>query len=105
MKYLTNKKSKSLIGTCALSGFIPLLLPMQIAYAQEGRAVGLEEIVVSAQRRQQDVQDVPIAINAFDASMVETRRIADMQSLSANIPGFSINTMSKSRFNPSLRGG
>ncbi|CAH0357248.1 TonB-dependent receptor [Sphingobium sp. CECT 9361] len=48
---------------------------------------------------------MPIAVNAFSSDMVETRRISDIQSLSTSVPGFSINSLSKSRLNPSLRGG
>lgn len=66
---------------------------------------GLNTIVVTAQRREQNVQDIPISVNAFDAGTLETQRIQDFESLSTNVPGFSINSFSKSRLNPSLRGG
>lgn len=68
-------------------------------------AAGIDEIVVTAQRREQSLQDVPIAVNAFSSDVVQTRRINDIQSLSISVPSFSINTLSKSRTNPSLRGG
>ncbi len=43
--------------------------------AQEG---GLEEILVTAQFRSQNVQQTPIAITAFDASMLEARNTTDI---------------------------
>lgn len=66
---------------------------------------GIQDIIVTAQRRAQNLQNVPISVNAFSTEMVETRRITDVQSLSTSVPSFSINSLSKSRLNPSLRGG
>lgn len=47
------------------------------AYAQESanNDQGLEDIVVTAQRRAESAQDVPIAITAFNAETLETRGI------------------------------
>lgn len=73
--------------------------------AQTTDGVGVEEIIVTAQRREQNLQDVPIAVNAFSSAMIEERRISDFQSLSTSVPSLSINSLSKSRLNPSLRGG
>ena len=89
--------SRALVALVSAGG---LILPWQ-AYSQQL----LEEIIVTAQRRSENLQDVPISVNAFTAEMVENQRIQDFQDLGMAIPGFSINTFSKSRMNPSLRGG
>lgn len=65
----------------------------------------LDEIVVSAERREESLQDVPIAVTVFTGDMVESLKISDFNDMSFKIPGFSINTFSKSRNNPALRGG
>ncbi|MGN7931758.1 TonB-dependent receptor [Sphingopyxis sp. 22461] len=47
---------------------------------------GIEDIVVTAQRRSENVQDVPIAISAFTASGLEERAIQSVASLSGLAP-------------------
>lgn len=45
-----------------------------VSQAQEGRGTdvrALEEVVVTAQRRQETVQDIPIAVSAFDSAQIE----------------------------------
>lgn len=69
------------------------------AYAQ------LEEVVVTAERREASLQDVPIAVNAFSEQALENLKIEDFNDLQFQIPGFSVNSFSKTRVNPSLRGG
>ncbi|GAB5489264.1 MAG: TonB-dependent receptor [Parasphingorhabdus sp.] len=51
--------------------------------AQEG---GLNVIVVTAQRREESVQDVPIAISAFDAAELETRGISNALEVTQFVP-------------------
>jgi len=54
----------------------PLAVPQ--AYAQE-RGV-LEEVVVTAQRREQSLQDVPISVSVFSGDALERQNIKDAQS-------------------------
>ncbi|MDT7532024.1 TonB-dependent receptor [Sphingobium sp. SA2] len=68
-------------------------------------SVGIEDIVVTAQRRSENLQDVPIAVTAFSADAISTARIQSFNDLATRIPGFSVNTFSQSRANPALRGG
>ena len=49
-----------------------LAMPL-VAQAQDGG--GLEEIVVTAQRREQNLQDVPISVSAFSAETLERANI------------------------------
>lgn len=66
---------------------------------------GVQDIVVTAQRRSENLQNVPISVTAFDANAVATARIQSLNDLASRIPGFSVNTFSQSRANPALRGG
>lgn len=99
---------KSLLK-CALSSTAVLaLLASGTSYAQDNEDANeykLEEIVVTADRREKNVQKVPISINAFSANAIEKQRIQEFGDLAVAIPGFSINNFSKSRMNPSMRGG
>src|SRR5262245_22607784 len=58
----------------------------QIARAQNQSNEGLEEIVVTATRREQNLQDVPLAVVAFTGDMLERQGIENMEDLKAVVP-------------------
>jgi len=63
------------------------MLPFATATAQEG-ALAIEEIVVTARKRNENLQDVPIAITAFTAETIRRagiERPADFISLMPNV--------------------
>jgi iron complex outermembrane receptor protein len=51
---------------------------------------GVEDIVVTAQRREQSLQDVPISITALTSSAILANRIQDVQDLNSVAPGLSV---------------
>ncbi|MBA6412885.1 TonB-dependent receptor [Parahaliea sp. F7430] len=53
----------------------------------------LEEIVVTAQKREQSLQDTPIAITAFGASELEQRGIKDLTDIGTTVPNVKIATL------------
>ncbi len=59
-----------------------------VGHVAAERATMLEEVVVTAQRRAQDAQDVPIAITALTQEAIETNRVftvADLNALAPNV--------------------
>jgi iron complex outermembrane receptor protein len=113
MKYLVH-------GATTLALFSPLDFNVSTAMAQgadpENRHKGsagapplsetaISDIIVTADRRTSRLQDTPLAITAFDSGTVERARIQSVADLVPRIPGFSINSASRSRLNPALRGG
>ena len=60
------------------------------ALANEGaaRSIGLEEIVITAQRREQSAQDVPISISAFSGEQLEKLGVTQTRDIAAHTPGF-----------------
>jgi iron complex outermembrane recepter protein len=56
---------------------------------EEGSSV--EDIIVTAQRRDQNVQDVPIAVSAFGAVELQRRQVTDTYDLLRNIPNMAGN--------------
>jgi iron complex outermembrane recepter protein len=60
------------------------------AYAQQTsedeQTAGIADIVVTAQRRQESVQDVPIAITAFNAETIEARGISSALDVTQYVP-------------------
>jgi iron complex outermembrane receptor protein len=56
----------------------------QVAWSQDDGA--LEEIVVTATRREQNLQDVPLAVVAYTGEMLERQGIENMEDLKAVVP-------------------
>src|SRR5262245_36724267 len=52
----------------------------------------LEEIVVTAQKREQNVQDVPIAISAFSAETLRDKAVGDIGALTRFAPNVNLDT-------------
>ena len=50
----------------------------------------LEEVVVTAQKREQSLQDVPIAVSTFNQVEIDTRRISNVKDLALFVPNMQI---------------
>lgn len=77
-------RPKKLAAAVALAT-LPGLLP-NVAVAQESGA-GIEEIVVTATRREGSIQDVPINIAAVDGQRLKEQGFSDITELLAFVPG------------------
>ena len=64
----------------------------------------LEEITVTAQKREQNIQDVSIAINAFSGEQIKALGITNTVDITQQIPGLQVTTFSPNltAFNLSL---
>lgn len=72
---------------------IPLALLLASSAALAQPSSGLEEVVVTAQKRVQSLQDTPIAITAFGADELEQRSIRNIGDLAAMAPNVKISPM------------
>ena len=74
-----------------------------IAAAQ--KAPALEEIVVTAQQREESLQDVPIAISAFSETDIQSNMFRDVTDFMARTPNASfVSNGARSRREISMRG-
>lgn len=81
-----------LAGVCASAFAFP-------AYAQEADDNnGVEEIIVTAQRSSERLQDVPIAVSAFSAESLERQQIKNTSDLQLTLPNV---TFTKTNFTSS----
>jgi len=67
-------------------------------FAQSTDGSGLEEIIVTAQRQAQSLQDVPIAVSAFSAENLEKQQIQNSSDLQLSLPNV---TFTKTNFTSS----
>ena len=73
------------------------------AFAQDsapGDADELDRIIVTAQKREQQIEDVPISINAYSGEFLQAQGINDYGDLGTLVPGLEVQTQSVS--NPSI---
>ena len=79
----------------------------QAAVAQGTSDSVFEEIVVTAQRREQSIYDVPVAISAFSPETIERQGITDLVDIGKFVPNLNVTGFSAghtSSANPFIRG-
>lgn len=69
----------------------------------EEQGGGIGDIVVTAQRREENLQTVPLAITAISGDTLKTRGVVDMSRLNEFVPGFSFG-QTGSDVRPAMRG-
>ena len=70
-----------------LSAAIASTLISNYAIAQEPL---LEEVIVTATRRAESIQDIPLNITALGSDMIQRERIGDLTELARRVPGMSV---------------
>lgn len=77
------------------------LLVSTTAYSND---YSIEEVTVTAQKRAESLQDVPIAITAFNQDMLKEAGIEGIDNVAQFTPGFSMTSYNKSSPQPYIRG-
>ena len=54
----------------------------------EKETVGIEEVIVTARRTEESLQDVPIAVTAFSEEGIQARQIIQTSDIQMNVPLF-----------------
>ncbi|WP_321395573.1 TonB-dependent receptor [Emcibacter sp.] len=88
MKPCDQKTKVKALMTTALTASLLSLSFASYTNAQENEALAIEEIIVSAQKRDQSIQDVPIAISAYDSTFIEKTKLDDVKDMIDFTPGF-----------------
>jgi iron complex outermembrane receptor protein len=99
-----NKKNLALIISAMPLGVIGV---SQIAVAAEGPTPVFEPVIVTAQKREQSIYDVPVAISAFNADTIERQGITNLTDIGKFVPNLNVTEFSAgqtSSANPFIRG-
>lgn len=91
-----------LLATTAPLAAVLLCTP-SYAQVEASDGAGIEEIIVTAQRREENLQDVPISVSAFTAEQMAARGTNDISRLEGQVPGFTFGR-SGSDARPAIRG-
>ncbi len=99
---------RPLAGALA-SGCLALLLaaPAQAqsdSTAAGSRDGGLQEVVVTARKQAERLQEVPLAVTAFSGEQLEERRIENLQDIAQQTPGLVYQDLNGSLSVPVIRG-
>src|SRR3546814_2768192 len=87
----------------SLMALSAVLLTADQAAAQEN-STQVSEIVVTAQRVEENIQKVPIAVSAFSGAALERQSIESLQDIALRTPGFTAGAADPIQTNFAIRG-
>ncbi len=79
-------------------------LGVSVGAMAESSGGTIEEIIVTAQRTSESIQDVPIAVSAFNSEALEARQIDTFSDLQFNVPNVSFSKTNFTGSNFQIRG-
>lgn len=82
-----NGRAKVVAGGLALSAMVAIGTPSQADVAEDST---VEAVIVTAAKREQNLQDVPISMNVTSQEALEAFNIADIKALSMTIPSMMV---------------
>jgi len=111
MSLLTVPYKQSSISLVIAGCLVPLLFSTAtVTQAQELRRsssnILMEEVTVTARKREEAIKDVPLSITAFNGDQLETLKIRDLTNLAVTMPNVALDDIGTSRgvANFSIRG-
>ena len=97
-KFLSTPSSKAIAAsTLPLLLLFPLALTAQTSSEPASNALVLEEILVSASRRVENLQDVPMSVTAFSSDFFQDTGVNQLSDLEQYTPNFSVSASTDSR--------
>jgi iron complex outermembrane receptor protein len=101
----TNRRPLEVIENVTVATALALCLPVQHCGAAEAETDALQEIVITAEHREESLQDVPIAVTAFSRDEIDKLGLQDPTGLAAQTPSLEIKgTQGESKPNVFIRG-
>ena len=90
--------------TFAVAMSIAATAQMPVAWSQDDD-MALEEVMVTARKREENLQEVPLSVTAFNASTLQDYRMFSPEDIAAFTPGFSfVNSFGRDSDRPVVRG-
>jgi iron complex outermembrane receptor protein len=83
------------VSRVSTAAALALMNPVTGAAAEE---TVLEEVIVTAERREQDLQDVPISATVLSGDELEARGVTDLNDIQTVAPSVAINVVNRSTF-------
>jgi len=94
--------SYALAASTALTAFAGFSAP---TFAQQEAQLAIEEIIVTSRKREESLQDIPVAVTAFTNDFLVEQGITDLFEVARLTPGFSFEKSGGRGFDrPVIRG-
>lgn len=88
--FVTHATKTTLLATISGLAFLvatPSFAQQSTPIAASEPERGIETVVVTAQRREENLQSVPLSVSAFSAAQIQARGLTDMSRLENSVPG------------------
>ena len=102
-KHQFTQSSRRVLAALLLSG-LSFFEAEQASAQAIAETPEIEEVVVTAQKREQKLKDVPISIAAFTGQTIDQQNFTDFERLSTRTPGFFVQQQSDSSASFVMRG-
>jgi iron complex outermembrane receptor protein len=84
-----NMKSKAKLSFAIKATLAATVFPSIVMGAEQSTRA-LEEVVVTAQRRQESLQDVPVSVAVVTGQQIQELSLQNLDQLSTYVPGLSV---------------
>jgi len=84
--------------------YLSLLTATLVVAAANAQELAIEEIVVTATKRAESVQDIPISVSAFTGDQLEAAGVKDIRDIAAQTPGLQIKSKGETEGSVFIRG-
>ncbi|AZS19669.1 MULTISPECIES: TonB-dependent receptor [unclassified Caulobacter] len=102
----SRRRARALLGASALSTLLGagLMALPSIAAAQQADQNAIEEVIVTATKRDATIQDIPFSINAQTEKDIQRSGAVTLEDLSRNVAGLTIQNLGPGQSQVSVRG-
>src|ERR1700737_4830229 len=88
----------------AVAAYMPFALAEEAAPQSGASNAQLEEVLVTAERRESKLQDTPIAVSVIDGGEIQRERLVNLGEIAAKAPSITFNQVNHSESFFSIRG-
>lgn len=89
MKQVNTRELARILSCYGLGIISPIISATAVAQSTQGYSM-LEEVIVTAQKREQSLQDTPISVSVLDNSAVEKLKISNLLDIAHAVPNLDI---------------
>ncbi len=90
MNKLTIRPARACAAAAAALCAVPAVLAQDAPAARPVASAGLEEITVTARRRVEELQDVPVAVSAFSSDELRLMQAEDLGGIQGSVPNLNL---------------